>query len=123
MKFLIKSDCLFNGYYNRDDLNTEIFQNGYFKTGDLGFIYRDNLFLTGRIKDIIISNGVNVYPHDVEAILNNTASLIPGRNVVFGITDEKSGTETIIALAETTGASLDFVKIKASIFKRTKYYN
>ena len=65
----------FNGYYNRDDLNTEIFQNGYFKTGDLGFIYRDKLFLTGRIKDIIISNGVNIYPHDVEAILNNTASL------------------------------------------------
>ena len=62
------------GYYNRDELTREVFharlagEDGeYLRTGDLGFMRSGELFVTGRIKDLIIVSGRNIYPQDVEA--------------------------------------------------------
>jgi len=62
------------GYWNRDELNKEIFQasidndgqQNYLRTGDLGFHHQGELFVTGRLKDVIIIRGRNHYPHDIE---------------------------------------------------------
>ena len=62
------------GYWNQDDLNEQVFQaslngNGeqrFLRTGDLGFFYNSQLYVTGRLKDVIIIRGRNHYPHDVE---------------------------------------------------------
>ena len=80
------------GYYNRDDQTREVFraklanENGeYLRTGDLGLLRSGELFVTGRIKDLIIVNGRNIYPQDVEAnvranpAFRNAAALsVPG---------------------------------------------
>jgi acyl-CoA synthetase (AMP-forming)/AMP-acid ligase II len=67
------------GYYNRPDLTREVFgarlpgdTREYLRTGDLGFIQSGELFVTGRIKDLIIVDGRNIYPQDVEAAVVRT---------------------------------------------------
>ncbi|MBF0301338.1 MAG: hypothetical protein HQK51_21715, partial [Oligoflexia bacterium] len=67
---------------------------------DIGFFNNNNLYITGRKKDLIIVGGENIYPEDIEMILNEEDFLIPGRNVVFGVMNEKLGTEKIVIIAE-----------------------
>jgi acyl-CoA synthetase (AMP-forming)/AMP-acid ligase II len=62
------------GYYNQPELSEDLFrarlpgdEHDYLRTGDLGFLLSGELFVTGRIKDLIIVDGRNIYPHDVEA--------------------------------------------------------
>ena len=57
------------GYYRRDDATAEVLQDGWLRTGDLGYLdARGNLFITGRKKDVIVlSNGKNIYPEEIEA--------------------------------------------------------
>ncbi|HTX94523.1 MAG TPA: fatty acyl-AMP ligase, partial [Mycobacterium sp.] len=69
------------GYWNRPDPTAETFEariagddeHTYLRTGDLGFLYEDELFVCGRSKDLIIVRGVNCYPSDIEAIVERSA--------------------------------------------------
>ncbi|MBA3660901.1 MAG: fatty acyl-AMP ligase [Gammaproteobacteria bacterium] len=71
----------------------------FLRTGDLGFIFEGELFISGRIKDMIIISGVNHYPHDIEIdIENHTPHLRPGCIAAFAI--EKESSEGLIILAE-----------------------
>lgn len=64
----IKGPCIMKGYYQRPDLNAQVFsEDGWFDTGDSGFLKEGCLTLTGRTSDLIIINGVNYYSHVVEA--------------------------------------------------------
>jgi acyl-CoA synthetase (AMP-forming)/AMP-acid ligase II len=97
----ISAPSLFSGYYgNRSDTESA-FQDGTFLTGDLGYLRNDELFVIGRIKDTIIVAGRNIFPQDLEAVINETEGAIPGRCVVFGVDDPALGTERLVAIAET----------------------
>ncbi len=97
----ISAPSLFSGYYgNRDDTEAA-FRSGMFFTGDLGYLRNDELFVIGRIKDTIIVAGRNIFPQDVEAVINEIEGVIPGRCVVFGVDDPSLGTECLVAVAET----------------------
>ena len=97
----IKSQYLFSGYYHRDDLTREsMTADGWYRTGDLGFVEGGEVFVTGRKKDLIIIQGRNFAPNDIEAIGGSVAGIAPGRIVAFGIPDEKLGTEKLIVLFE-----------------------
>lgn len=66
----VKGDVVSPGYYNHFEENQEAFTSeGWFVTGDLGFISDRKLTLVGRAKDTIIINGVNYYSHEIEAIV------------------------------------------------------
>jgi acyl-CoA synthetase (AMP-forming)/AMP-acid ligase II len=98
----IKSNCMLTGYYKRPDLNAHIFTDeGWYLTGDMGYIASDEVYIVGRKKDLIISGGKNVYPQDIEAIVNTIDGVHPGRIVAFGVPDEREGTELIAVVAET----------------------
>jgi acyl-CoA synthetase (AMP-forming)/AMP-acid ligase II len=75
--------------------------DGWYHTGDMGYISNGELFVIGRKKDIIINGGKNIYPQDLEAIVNEIDGIHAGRVVVFGVPDEQEGTELIAILAET----------------------
>ncbi len=94
----VKSNCMLTEYYKRDDLRP--FRDGWYETGDLGYVADGELFVNGRSKDLIINAGKNVYPQDIEAIVNEVEGVHAGRAVVFGVPDEREGTELIAVVAE-----------------------
>ncbi len=95
----IRSDCMLTGYYKRPDLQP-FTPDGWYLTGDMGYIADGEVYIVGRKKDLIIHAGKNVYPQDIEAIVNQVAGVHPGRAVVFGAPDEREGTELIVVVAE-----------------------
>jgi acyl-CoA synthetase (AMP-forming)/AMP-acid ligase II len=96
----IKSDCILSEYYKRPDLQP--FQDGWYRTGDMGYIADGEVYIVGRLKDLIINAGKNIYPQDIEAIVNTVPGVVPGRAVAFGVADEREGTELIGVVAEVT---------------------
>ncbi|MCU0514721.1 MAG: AMP-binding protein [Anaerolineae bacterium] len=105
-EIVIRSDSLLKGYYRRDDLKA-LDAEGWYATGDRGYLAGGDVFVIGRSKDLIIHAGKNVYPQDIEAILNTVSGIHPGRAVVFGVPDDKEGTELIAAVAEVDSTDDD----------------
>lgn len=96
----IRSDYMLSEYYHRPDLNADLFRAGWYPTGDMGYIADGEIFIIGRKKDLIISGGKNVYPGDLETLVNTIPGVHPGRAVAFGVYDEREGTELIAIVAE-----------------------
>jgi len=104
-EIVIQSNCMLNGYYNRENETRKAFINGWFKTGDLGYMADGELYIGGRKKDLIIVGGKNIYPQDIEAIVNTVEGIHPGRCVAFGIYNEEKGTEEVVVVAEINKGS------------------
>ncbi len=92
-------NCMLTSYYHRDDLQPFDVE-GWYRTGDKGYVANGEIYIVGRSKDLIINAGKNIYPQDIEAIVNSVAGVHPGRAVVFGVEDEREGTELIAVVAE-----------------------
>lgn len=115
-EIVIQSPCLVSGYCHDHKGNVNFGSWGY-KTGDLGFLLEGELFVTGRKKDLIIIGGKNIYPQDIENLVNNIYGIVPGRCVAFGVSNEKSGTEELIILAETKNkGERSLQKIQQKVF-------
>lgn len=96
----IQSDCMLTGYFKRPDLTQESFHNGWFLTGDLGYLANGEVYITGRKKDLIIVGGKNIYPQDIENIAGFVPGVHPGRVAAFGIYNAELGTEDAVVVAE-----------------------
>lgn len=96
----IRSDCMLSGYYRRPEVTAQVMQEGWYFTGDLGYMADGELYITGRKKDLIIVGGKNIYPQDIEHLVNEVAGVHPGRVVAFGVPNEQLGTEDIAVVAE-----------------------
>ncbi|MCS6870703.1 MAG: AMP-binding protein [Anaerolineae bacterium] len=96
----VRSDSMLSGYYRRPDLTEQAMFNGWYLTGDYGYIANGELYITGRKKDLIIVGGKNIYPQDLEAIANEVKGVKAGRTVAFGVEDERLGTESIVMVCE-----------------------
>ncbi len=105
-EILIKSDCLFNGYYNRADLTAKAIVDGWYHTGDLGFFAGDELYVVGRKKDLIIVGGENLYPQDIEEVAASHSAVHDGRVVAMGLYNPDLGTEEIVIVAEVESEGL-----------------
>lgn len=113
------------GYWKRDELSQQVFQarledgrGPFLRTGDLGFLLEGELYVTGRLKDLIIVRGVNHYPQDIE---QTTQSAHPdvaagaGAAIVVG----EEGSEQLVIVQETVRRrDLDFANITEAIRKR-----
>ena len=97
----IRSVSLFNEYRNNPDKTDEVLKDGWYFSGDYGFQYKEEFYIIGRKKDILIVAGNNIYPEDVEDAVSQVKGVFPGRVIAFGIEDEISGTEQICVVAET----------------------
>lgn len=99
----IKSDFLFTEYWRNTTATAAAFtSDGYFRTGDSGLVRGEQVFVTGRLKDIIIIQGKNLHAGDIEACLSGIDGVIPGRVVAIGLMDESIGSERLAILAETS---------------------
>ncbi len=96
----IQSDCMLTGYFNRPELTEKAFRDGWYLTGDYGYISNGEVFVSGRKKDMIIVGGKNIYPQDLEALTYEVPGVHAGRSVAFGMFDEAQGTEEVVIIAE-----------------------
>lgn len=96
----LQSDCMLTGYYNRPDADKLAFRDGWYLTGDYGYLSAGELYVSGRKKDMIIVGGKNIYPHDLEALSYEVPGVHAGRSVAFGVYNDDLGTEDVFLLAE-----------------------
>jgi fatty-acyl-CoA synthase len=99
-EILVRSDCLFDGYFNRPDLTAQAMLDGWYRTGDLGFLLDGELYVVGRKKDLLIIGGENIYPQDIEELAGGHAAVHDGRVIALGVYNADLGTEEIVVVAE-----------------------
>jgi amino acid adenylation domain-containing protein/non-ribosomal peptide synthase protein (TIGR01720 family) len=103
----VKSKSVTQGYWQKPEINEEIFnaciantnEKGFLRTGDLGFIDDGELFVTGRLKDVIIIRGRNYYPQDIEATMEKSHFTLKN-NACAAFSVEIDGEEKLIVAVE-----------------------
>jgi fatty-acyl-CoA synthase len=114
----LKSDCLFEGYYNRQDLTCAAIVDHWYHTGDLGFCLDGELYVVGRKKDLLIIGGENIYPQDIEEIVASHSKIRNGRVITLGVYNPDLGTEEIVVVAEVERE--DFLGAAAEIEREAR---
>ncbi len=89
------------GYHRNPEATGAACRDGWYQTGDLGYLADGELFITGRIKDLIIKAGRNIYPQEIEEIAADINGVRRGCVAAFGVTDPRTGTEGLVVVAET----------------------
>ena len=114
------------GYWNNPELTLKQFRarlvddtpydDGYLRTGDIGFFHDGELYVCGRIKDMIILRGQNYYPHDIENVVEKSSGLIRHNCVAaFQIQEDSEPALAIVAEAKNPRALPDARKIAAAV--------
>jgi long-chain acyl-CoA synthetase len=87
---ILKGDHIMQGYLNRPEATEETIINGWLLTGDMGYMDEEGyLYIVDRKKDLIISKGINIYPREIEEVIDDFDGVKV--SAVVGIADEKSG--------------------------------
>jgi fatty-acyl-CoA synthase len=102
----IAGNSLTVGYYNRPEETAELIRDGWLYTGDLAYTVGGELVVCGRIKDVIIVGGRNVYPQDIENVVGEVDGVRTGNVIAFGV-DGRHGAQSIIVVAETKAGNQD----------------
>lgn len=89
------------GYFQAPGKTQGLFNGNWLRTGDLGYVANGELFITGRVKDVVIRGGRNIYPHELEQAIGELNSVRTGRVVAFGTLDKQKATEKLVVIAET----------------------
>jgi 1-acyl-sn-glycerol-3-phosphate acyltransferase len=90
-----------SGYYRDPAATRSLFHRGWLDTGDLGYLAHGELYVTGRVKDIIIRAGRNLHPDELEDAVGNLDGVREGCVAVFAGPAPDTGTERLVVLAET----------------------
>ncbi|MGC0774317.1 MAG: AMP-binding protein [Candidatus Acidiferrum sp.] len=99
-----------SGYYQNAEATEKLLpmgpavgegENAWVNSGDRAYRANGEIFVTGRVKDIIIKGGRNLYPHEVEELAARTEGIRKGCIVAFGLSDKAAGTEKLIVVAES----------------------
>ena len=121
-EIVVRGPNIMMGYYKRPEDTQEVLRGGWLHTGDVGCLDMDGyLFITDRIKDMIIKGGFNIYPSEIEGYLEQHTAI--GEVSVIGIPDEKYGEEIMAFVVPAPGREIsaenviDFAKSKMTPFK------
>ncbi len=136
----VRGENVTSGYINNPEGTAAVIKNGWLHTGDLGFFHNRNLFIMGRLKDIIFINGINYYAHDLETVALQVEGVTYGRIVMAGYFEEREGRDKVLVFLvapvneasrelfrhlrqhfmKTIGLQLDvFISIKSNEIPRT----
>lgn len=107
-ELLIRGTSVTPGYYKRPDATAALFHDDWLCTGDLAYMLDGELVLCGRIKDVIIVGGRNVFPEDIERAVGTIEGVRAGNVIAFGV-DGYKGKETVVVVAESKGGDLDAI--------------
>jgi fatty-acyl-CoA synthase len=99
----VRGPSVTRGYYGDPVATEEAFGGGWLKTGDLGYLADGDLYLCGRAKDLIILNGKNYYPQDLEAVVSRASGVRDGQCVAFSVLGEDGGEHCVIVAEAKVG--------------------
>lgn len=108
-ELFIRGTSVTPGYYKRPDATESMFHDGWLCTGDLAYMIDGELVICGRIKDVIIVGGRNVFPEDIERAVGSVEGVRAGNVIAFGVEGYK-GKETVVVVAEVRSDDLDRVR-------------
>ncbi len=97
----IQGPSVMRGYMGDPEATAAAFADGWLRTGDVGYMVDSEVFIVGRMKDLILKGGRNYAPQDFEALASEVEGIRQGCVAAFGTSDAESGTERIVVLAET----------------------
>ncbi|NMG31417.1 AMP-binding protein [Aromatoleum evansii] len=89
------------GYLNNPEETRKLIHGKWLDTGDLGYLAEGELFVTGRVKDMIIRGGRNLYPYELEDAIGELAGVRRGCVAVFGVANPATASERLVAVVET----------------------
>ena len=125
-EILIKGPNVFNGYWNKPAYNKHVFKDGWFVTGDVGKIdEKGYVYIIGRSKDVIISGGINIYPREIEDVIESMPQV--KECAVVGVPDKEFGesVKAYIVLNSNSKLTEDeviaYCKEKLASFKKPKF--
>lgn len=108
-ELLLRGTSVTPGYYKRPDATAALFRDGWLCTGDLAYLVDGELVLCGRIKDVIIVGGRNVFPEDIERAVGVLEGVRAGNVIAFGVEGYK-GKESVVVVAEVRADDLETVR-------------
>lgn len=112
-RVLVRGKSVMSGYFGRPDATAAVLLGDWLDTGDLGYLADGELFITGRVKDLIIKAGRNYHPQDIEHAVGELPGVRKGCVIAFGEpTDQGEG---LVVVAETTTDRAKYDEIKALI--------
>ena len=103
----VQSPSLMDGYFGNASASARTVTGDWLDTGDLGFLYDGELFLTGRAKDVLILRGLNHLPDDVESAIDGIAGLRTGCSAAVSYLPEDAAGEILVLLAERSREATD----------------
>ena len=95
-----------SGYYRNPEATAELVDGEWLDSGDLGYLADGELYLTGRVKDMIIRGGHNIYPYELEQAVGDIPGIRKGCVAVFGARDQAGSTDRVVVVAETRETDL-----------------
>jgi len=116
-RILIAGPNVSRGYYGQQSPPASSDVEGWLDTGDLGFNDNNELFITGRIKDVIFVNGQNYYAHDLESVIQSSAGLEPGKVVVAAARAADEDEEALVVFVLYRGELEDFVVVRHDVVR------
>ena len=103
----LQGPSVMQGYYHDPERSAEALHGGWLKTGDLGYLSAGELYVCGRVKDLIIVNGRNYYPQDLEWQASQVEGVRRGNVVAFGLQHPDLGREYVVVAAELRAPAED----------------
>lgn len=115
---VVQGPSVTSGYYNDAETSTRTIRDNWLDTGDLGFIYQGNLYITGRSKDLIIIRGRNYAPQEIEELVHHIEGVRTGCVVARGYVVEGIGEQLVILAERDTRSAIPETDIAATIRER-----
>lgn len=110
----LRGSSVTSGYYKRPDDTAELFHDGWLRTGDLAYLVEGELVICGRIKDLIIVAGRNVFPEDIERAVADVDGVRAGNVIAFGLESDR-GRPNLVVVAESKGDDLDPIRAQVAV--------
>ena len=104
-RLMFKGPSATRGYFHNPEQTAQLFHDGWLDSGDRAYRADGDIYITGRVKDIVIRGGRNLYPQEIEAAVAQVQGVRKGCVAVFGSPDPATGTERLVVLAEVQPAS------------------
>lgn len=120
-EIVIRGHDVFSGYLNKPEATDTVMVDGWFRTGDIGYMDEDGFFfIVDRKKDLIIRGGFNVYPREVEEVMAGHPAV--AQVAVVGVADEHYGEEIHAVVVCVPGQEVDAIELQAWVKERVGHH-